>query len=433
MEQTPKLTAKQYQRAVSLLHQQDVMEAVNEINDQYLYWSDVKYRKCPPKVTADDLWSIVKVTRRMQSVSIWPTYKIHTAITNRMHRLCHYFDMNFGGSWGNESIVPSEGKEQYLISSLMEEAISSSQMEGAATTRRVAKEMLRKNISPKNRSDQMIINNYQCIRFITEHKNNPLSEGLLLQIHQLMTHKTLQDRSLEGAFRDNDDVVVENGVTHEIVHTPPSHEEIPMFVSELCSFVNNDNEGDFIHPIIRAVIVHFMIAFVHPFADGNGRTARALFYWYMLKNGYWLMEFLSISRVIYRSKASYENAYLFTEADGNDMGYFINYHLDVLERAFKELKQYLQAKVLRRQKNMDMMRAGQINERQAVLLSLLRDNPKMIFTVKEVQNRFGISDPTARLDLEQLVSKRFLEKISANQVKANYMKGEAFDQLLSNV
>lgn len=95
-------------------------------------------------------------------------YGISISITNAMQRMCHEFDMNFGGSWGSNSIIPAENKEQYLISSLMEEAISSSQMEGAATTRKVAKEMLRKSLSPQDKSQQMIFNNYQTIRFITQ-------------------------------------------------------------------------------------------------------------------------------------------------------------------------------------------------------------------------------------------------------------------------
>ena len=58
-----------------------------------------------------------------------------------------------------------------------------------------------------------------------------------------------------------------------------------------------------------------MLAFIHPFVDGNGRTARSLVYWYMMKKGYWLTEYLSISRIIYRNKAQYEKAFLYTEAD----------------------------------------------------------------------------------------------------------------------
>ena len=72
--------------------------------------------------------------------------------------------MNFGGSWGASSIFPEDKttQELYLISSIMEEAIASSQMEGAATTREAAKDMLRKKISPKDKSQRMILNNYYC-------------------------------------------------------------------------------------------------------------------------------------------------------------------------------------------------------------------------------------------------------------------------------
>ena len=215
-----------------------------------------------------------------------------------MQRMCHEFDMNFGGSWGSNSIIPAENKEQYLISSLMEEAISSSQMEGAATTRKVAKEMLRKSLSPQDKSQQMIFNNYQTIRFITQNIHTPLSSELLQQIHVLMTEKTLENPADAGAYRTNDEVVVEDAITHEVVHTPPSYKDIPSFIEDLCIFFNESDSKVFIHPIIRGIIIHFMIAYMHPFVDGNGRTARALFYWYMLKSGYWLTEYLSISRVI---------------------------------------------------------------------------------------------------------------------------------------
>lgn len=111
--------------------------------------------------------------------------------------------MNWGGSWGTNNIINEENKGQYLISSLMEEAIYSSQMEGAATTRKVAKEMLRKKMTPKDKSQQMISNNYQTIQFITEHKEEPLSSELLLRIHQLMTNNTMQNPEEAGCFRGN--------------------------------------------------------------------------------------------------------------------------------------------------------------------------------------------------------------------------------------
>lgn len=431
IEQPPQIKEQSLQKALEVYRRDDARQLISEANDNYWYWSDVKYRSRQTGISAGDLWAAIKLSRFAQSRVIWRDYGLTVFMTNKMQQQCHYFDMNFGGTWGSSSVIPNEDRTQYLISSLMEEAISSSQMEGASTTRKVAKEMLRKKISPRSRSEQMIFNNYTSIRFITEHKEENLSPELLLHIHSLMTHQTLDSSDDEGRFRTSDDIVVGNDITGEIVHTPPTYTEIPNFVDELCKFANNDNDDNFIHPIIKAVVIHFMVAYVHPFVDGNGRIARALFYWYMLKKGYWLTEYLSISRVIYKSKASYEKSYLYTESDGGDIGYFITYNLRVLELAFKELQSYISRKIAQRQGNTNYIINNGVNERQAAIMSLFRDNPHMAITVKEVENRFGISQPTARLDLEGLVEKGFLTKVPVNKVKSNYVKSERFDSLIS--
>lgn len=431
IEKAPQIESRLFNKAIHLLEREDVASLVNDINESYSYWSDVKYKQLPQGMTPTDLWACVKFSRAVQRVFQWPQYDIKATVTNRMQYLCHEFDMNFGGSWGSSSIIPNDNKNQYLISSLMEEAISSSQMEGASTTRKVAKDMLRKNISPSSRSEQMIFNNYQSIRFIAEHKNEPLTKELLLRVHALMTYKTLNNSADEGCFRMNDQVVVENSLTHEIVHIPPSHLEIPQFIDSLCQFFNEKGKGQFIHPVVRAIIVHFMVAYVHPFVDGNGRTARALFYWYMLKEGYWLMEYLSISRIIYKSKASYEKSFLCTEADNNDIGYFIAYNLRVLDLSFKELQRYINLKISEQQQVSVIHRLEHINDRQAVILSLIQENPKRSLTIKELQNRFAISHPTAQSDVEALVERGLLNKIAVNKVKFNYIKGDRFDELIS--
>lgn len=431
IEQPPQIKEQSLQKALVIVQRDDARQLLSEANDNYWYWSDMKYKPRPNEISAEELWAAIKFSRFAQSKIIWKKYNLTAFFTNRMQQQCHFFDMNFGGAWGNSSVIPIEDRTQCLISSLMEEAISSSQMEGASTTRKVAKEMLRKKISPRSRSEQMIVNNYTSIKFITEHRDEELSAELLLQIHSLMTHQTLDSADDEGRFRTADDVVVVNDVTGENVHTPPTYKDIPAFVEELCKFANSDNDGGFIHPIIKAIIIHFLVAYVHPFTDGNGRTARALFYWYMLKKGYWLTEYLSISRVIYKSKASYEKSYLYTESDGGDLGYFITYHLRALELAFKELQVYIKRKVAQRQGNADYIITYGVNERQAAIISWYRDNPTMSITVKEVENRFGISQPTARLDLDGLVKKGFLTKVPVNKVKSNYVKSKQFDSLIS--
>ena len=433
IEFPPQISQEEYLKVLLTDPLEKLKAIIEKNNDKYSYWSDVKYQKAPEGISSKELWCYIKASRRAKRIIVWKKYGISISITNAMQRMCHEFDMNFGGSWGSNSIIPAENKEQYLISSLMEEAISSSQMEGAATTRKVAKEMLRKSLSPQDKSQQMIFNNYQTIRFITQNIHTPLSSELLQQIHVLMTEKTLENPADAGAYRTNDEVVVEDAITHEVVHTPPSYKDIPSFIEDLCIFFNESDSKVFIHPIIRGIIIHFMIAYMHPFVDGNGRTARALFYWYMLKSGYWLTEYLSISRVIAKSKKSYENAYLYTEADEKDMGYFIAYNLRVLELAFKELQTYIKRKLDQKHQASVFYKLDNINERQADILRLFYDNPKILFTVIELQNSFSITHTTAKNDIDGLVERKLVDEISLNKVKKGYVKGELFDKTVKSI
>ena len=407
---------------------------IDKINDNYEYWDTVKYKNRPEGcASAQELWLRVKASRISCTVFAWDRYNVTFGLTNKMQRLCHEFDMNFGGSWENSSVIPNDNRERYLISSLMEEAIYSSQMEGAATTRKVAKDMLRRQISPKDKSQQMIVNNYQTIRFIVENKQTPLTPELVLHIHHLMTDKTLNDPKDAGRLRTNNEVVVEDGITHEVVHTPPSFEEMPTFLKELCKYFNETSARVFVHPIIRGIIIHFMVAYMHPFVDGNGRTARALFYWYMLKQGYWLTEYLSISRVIAMSKKSYEKAYQYVEADYNDLGYFIAYNLKVLDQSFKQLQNYIKKKQNERMLANTFLRLGDINERQAQIIRMYMENPKEVLTVRDLQNKFMVTATTAKSDIVGLLKRGLLDEIAFNKVKRGYVKGQNYDEIVKDI
>ena len=400
----------------------NIKPVVDKVNADYEYWDKAKYNKLPEGFTPQMLWANVKASRLRSMIPVWNKYSINLCVTSQMQRLCHEFDMKFGSFWEVEGDTQSSEKKYYLSSSLMEEAIYSSKMEGASTTRIVAKDMLRKKKSPQNKSQQMIVNNYNTIQYIVEHKDEPLTEELLLTIHRLMTEKTLDNPEDAGRFRTNDKVVVADMVEGDIIYTPPSFQEIPEFVESLCDFFNNDNPRTFIHPIIRGIIVHFMLAFMHPFVDGNGRTARALFYWYMLKEGYKLTEYMSISRVIAKSKANYEKAFRYVENDGNDMGYFVAYNLRALEISFQQLRDYIQRKQREKRAASSFMMLGNINQRQALILQRLKEEPDTIFTVKDVQDRFSVSSMTARKDLSDLVQQGYLTEIALNKVTRGYIK-----------
>lgn len=422
IELPPKIDRKTLVNALLKGIDPNIMPVVDKVNADYEYWDKAKYKKLPEGFTPQMLWTNVKASRLRSTIPVWNKYGINLCVTSQMQRLCHEFDMKFGSFWEVEGDSQSAEKKYYLSSSLMEEAIYSSKMEGASTTRIVAKDMLRKKKSPQNKSQQMIVNNYNTIQYIVEHKEQPLTEELLLTIHRLMTEKTLDNPEDAGRFRTNDKVVVADMVEGDIIYTPPSFQEIPEFVESLCNFFNNDNPRTFIHPIIRGIIVHFMLAFMHPFVDGNGRTARALFYWYMLKEGYKLTEYMSISRVIAKSKANYEKAFRYVENDGNDMGYFVAYNLGALEKSFQQLRDYIHRKQREKRAASSFMMAGNINQRQALILQRLKEEPDTIFTVKDVQEQFSVSSMTARKDLSALVLQGYLKEIALNKVTRGYIK-----------
>lgn len=422
IEQPPKIDKKTLVNALLKGIDPNIMPVVDKANDDYEYWDKVKYKKLPEGFTPQMLWANVKASRLKSMIPVWEKYGINLCITSQMQRMCHEFDMKFGSFWEVEGDALSAERKYYLSSSLMEEAIYSSKMEGASTTRIVAKEMLRKKKSPQNKSQQMIANNYNTIQYIVEHKDEPLTEEALLHIHRLMTEKTMDNPEDAGRFRTNDKVVVADMVEGDIIYTPPSFQEIPEFVKSLCDFFNNDNPRTFIHPIIRGIIVHFMLAFMHPFADGNGRTARALFYWYMLKEKYWLTEYMSISRVIAKSKPSYEKSFRYVENDGNDIGYFVAYNLRALEISFQQLTDYIQRKQHEKKAATSFMIAGNINYRQAMILQRLKEEPNTIMTVKDVQEMFSVSSMTARKDLSDLVLQGYMTEIALNKVTRGYIK-----------
>lgn len=409
----------------------DFQNELKKIQDEYLYWNKVKYRPIEKDKVA--LWGAIKFHRSINSKTIiFGKYRFTYPSTDYLQRNLHLFDLNIGGTLGSNIGIAETDKTKYIISSIMEEAISSSQMEGANTTRKKAKEMIQQEKKPRTKSEQMIMNNYVTMKHIIQHKNEDLTVERLLEIHRLMCHKTMSDAKDEGAFRDGDDVFVEDTIKGENIYQPPPSDEIDTLIRDLCKFFNSDAH-DFIHPIIKGCIIHFMIGWIHPFTDGNGRTARALFYWFMLKKGYWLTEYLSISLIIKDTKHQYEKAYLYTEYDDNDMGYFITYHVKTMVKAFEALKAYIGRKQKEVVQAARFLKIDGVNERMAQILKIINDDNDRVLNSKGIEKRFNISNYTAREDLKKLVKLGFLEVVQVNKVKQNFIKSSSFDKLLKQV
>lgn len=432
IERAPKWFNDQLYKEVNKLRlNEDFQLLLNEINEKYLYWDKVKYHTNKQVSDPKILWAAVKLSRTINAKKIqFGENKFIYNLTDFIQKGLHDFDLHIGGHLGTKNLIPEDDKKRYLVSSIMEEAIASSQIEGAVTSRKQAKEMLRKNIKPKNKSEQMILNNYITIKHIVEIKDEPINTERFLEIHRLISNQTLNNKKDEGKYRKDDEIKVIDTVNGRIVHSPPEYKNIPKLMNDVFTFFNKDKNDQFIHPIIKGCIIHFMVGYIHPFVDGNGRTARALFYWYLLKNGYWLTEYLSISRLIVKSKAQYAKAFQYTEIDENDLTYFINYKIKTMQMAFESLRDYIQLKISEKRRIINYQKIKGINSRQALIIQWLFEEPNLMFSVKEIENRLTVSNQTARTDLTELVDRGYLEIIDLNNKTKGFCRTEEFGNLI---
>ncbi|MGD0086496.1 MAG: Fic family protein [Verrucomicrobiota bacterium] len=294
----------------------------------------------------------------------------------------------------------------------MEEAITSSQLEGAATTRDVAKEMIRSGRKPRDVGEQMIFNNYLTMQQITKLKDEPLSPQMVFDIHKLVTEKTLTEPTGAGRFRHADEIMVVGDDFGEVFHTPPPSDQLENRLNEMCDFANAKTPGFFVHPVVRAIILHFWLAYDHPFIDGNGRTARAIFYWSMLHNKYWLFEFISISAIIRKAPIKYGRSFLYTETDENDLTYFIVAQAKVIQKAIEELHAYIDRKSSEMKELESQIRALDLfNHRQVELIRHALKYPYDRYTIEGHRESHNIVYQTARTDLLDLEKRGVLERI----------------------
>ena len=403
---------------------EEIRKLIRKYNEQeYIHWDDLRRKKIPfDPIT---FWFVLRTIRSTKYREIrigdenFPFY-IPENFSKQLHLLDKASPASFDWLFGK--FQSEANRNQYLSNSLMEEAIASSQLEGAATTRPEAKKILREGRKPKNTSEQMIVNNYRTIGRLKELRDEPLSRELILEIHREITHGTLESESDETDFRSCD-VCVGSRVDPTLVyHYAPDCAKLPAMIDDLIAFANKDDE--FIHPIVKAIILHFLIGYIHPFVDGNGRTARAVFYWFALKHHYDLLEYISISRIFVRAPVQYTRAYQLTETDSNDMTYFIDFNIQIISRALEDLKKYIINKKEEEAESLQLVeQIPDLSFRQAEILRDFIRHPFRPYTISEISGKYKISLPTARTDLLLLEGKGKLKKYQDGKRQVFLYKG----------
>lgn len=378
---------------------------------KYRHWDTLRHLPPPDGLSHEEWWASIKLSRagsfRQLPLEDVDGLPFVYGTPDQVLELLHFVDQRASGEVSMpEALADSVGaRKRFLQSSLIEEAIRSSQLEGAATSRRVARDMLRSGRPPRTHGERMILNNFRALEFIRGQVDEPLSPELLFGLHRIVSEGTLENPDAAGRLqRPDEDRVNVFDLTGEVLHVTPPAEQLPARLEALCSFANGETAAEgFLHPVIRAILLHFWIGFDHPFEDGNGRTARALFYWAMKRSGYRLTEYLSISRILREAPGQYIRSYLYTESDERDTTYFLLYQLEVIRRAIEELYAYLASKTAEvREVEQVIRQSRRFNHRQLALLADAVRHGDRQYTFASHGRSHDVTYQTARTDLLEL-------------------------------
>ncbi|MRS17070.1 HTH domain-containing protein [Enterobacteriaceae bacterium RIT691] len=393
---------------------------------RYLPWDKFQYRvekKDDPALA----WSFTRRARNaaMQFIDYKSARGQQAGFNNTssLAEICEQVDKYTTAQALNEQQTRLQGIGAALSQLQFEEAITSSQLEGANTTTLVALNMLKTGRKPRNESEQMIVGNARLMAEISENLHQPLSVSLIRHFHAVGMGGIDDAKYTPGEFRATDDIVIAD-YDGNIVHQPPPAAQITDRLRQVCAWVN-DGESRYVHPLIRACILHFMIADEHPFRDGNGRTSRALFYWFMLKNGYEAFRYISISSLLYAAPVKYAHSYQFTETDGMDLTYFIEYQGNIIRRALDIFYEHIDTLVRRRacvdRLLFDSGALARLTQRQVTLVNIMLAEADQRVTAAEMSEKLGISDNTARNDLRALVRENIAKELKVNGQQTVYV------------
>ena len=412
-------------------HAGDYLDYALPTDDQGRYWPyDEFYYRVESGINPELAWQLLRAARAQQSSSLGlplagsPQGSLF--LTATIQKAMSQVDRQATHS-ALELMTTRIGEArhmEYLFADLTEdEAISSSQLEGAATTTLVAKEILKKKRKARSMDERMIVSNFQMMRFAWQVREEPLTPALICQLHTEGVSGIDNAKYLPGTLRQTDDVVVE-GPDGEVAYQPPASEGLPERLQQLCDWINSCHDdveaSHFIHPLIKAICLHFAIGFEHPFHDGNGRVARALFYWFMFKSGYGALRYIAVSTLLKQASSRYAKSYLYAETDELDLTYFVDYQCNVLMRAMREFRQaYEKAVTDVEDFNQFMVESGlvkQLSDKQMIVFQVAQAGYASEFTANNVKENLGCSYNTAASLLNGLVALQLFKKTKVGRV-----------------
>ncbi|WP_114790319.1 Fic family protein [Niabella yanshanensis] len=411
------------------LNDDPARKLVSNLNNNYVHWDKFKDMQIPEPDYRMAIWAKALAERDQgfyRRLS-FPDLEIKWWISNGLEAQLHQLDIGLAGGRDLQVLLEPKHVHRHKTNALLDESITSAQLAGVTVSKKAAKEMLLKKRTPQDVNEQVCVNIYKALQLAYARKEENLSVNLLLQLHQTLTRETIKLKGV-GQYRTNNKVDL-SAVDVSAGYKPADTLNIPSIVEHLMELYNNDTEPCFIHPLVKAGLLHYVITTARPFKDGNGRIARLLAQMYLWRKGYWVAEFISVSNIISKFRPQYHKTFSQAQTDENNSGYFIQFYIQSVQMAFKSLRDFA-SRISREKIEKPGQKIPGYNERQTTVLQWLKEDGGKVITIRELRSVYGVSKETARTDLTALVENGWLKYYNINKKTYAFVKAEGFDELM---
>jgi len=292
---------------------------------------------------------------------------------------------------------------------LILESHHSTHIEGTALSLEQAKSILEgKKVRGINRDDEKELLNYKkAMGFISEYlgKDDPVSEGIIREVHKILVKGVRGENADPGNYRKIQNYVV-NSRTREVIYTPPGALDVPHLMREFVEWINKTED---VSPILVAGIAQFQFVHIHPFIDGNGRTARLLSTLILYKTGYDFKRLFTISEYYDKDRPLYYQAIQTVRNSNMDMTLWLEYFVDGLRSQMAEI-QTKGEQLIKQDSQLQKIKKIGLNKRQEKAVKYLVI--KGTLSVNEYQSVASCIRRTAQRDLEGLVGKKIVKIVA---------------------
>ena len=292
---------------------------------------------------------------------------------------------------------------------LILESHHSTHIEGTALSLEQAKSILEgKKVRGVSRDDEKELLNYKkAMDFISKYlgKDDPVSEGIVRELHKILVRGVRGENADPGNYRKIQNYVV-NSRTREVIYTPPGALDVPHLMRKFVEWINKAED---VSPILVAGIAQFQFVYIHPFIDGNGRTARLLSTLILYKTGYDFKRLFTISEYYDKDRPAYYQAIQTVRKNNMDMTTWLEYFVDGLRSQMAEI-QAKGEQLIKQDSQLQKIKKIGLNKRQEKAVKHLII--KGTLSVNEYQSVASCIRRTAQRDLEELVEKKVIKVVA---------------------